>query len=399
MFSFFLVRPDRGQLDRALSMLIRSNFTVSVLFCGVTEALALEQPWVRFMDLAAIYQTILFVILIYLVTCKSENMPRYRWCLLANVISIYLFVVAMWLYKPFVFAKGYYLVPLGLVSKLGSKGHFYYLFGAFFIATCHGVAIGVCVVYQASKMTTELMVGIPELITSFIFRSGMRFTACFIGVSLAIWVLVVECFLHAKVDFDPLLKWSSSAIANDNLLYTYLSSRQGVFLLRLDVDGWLLPSALLLAVAAGLIVWVIIWLTRKNREELSKQNERTASLQLALNRYVLAQVCAVVALYLVPLEVGAIAAVTNRRRASEAHVATALAHFVLAIYPPLNYTMILVYVRHYRRELRATLSRFRSLTSNCLSRERSNSVVYLSERTTPGSRVPENRRYRLSLPF
>ncbi|KAH7715406.1 hypothetical protein AAVH_17178 [Aphelenchoides avenae] len=326
-------------------------------------------------------------------------MPKYRWCLLANIISIYLFVIAMLLYKPFVFAKGYYLVPLGIVSKLGPKGHFYYLFGAFFIATCHGVAIGVCVLYQATKMTTELMEGIPDMITRCIFRSGMRFTTCFIGVSLAIWVMVVECFLHAKVDFNPLSRWSSDVIAADRLLYQYLSSRQGVFLLRLDIDSWLLPSALLLAVAVGLIVWLILWLTRKNREQLSKRSERTASLQLALNRYVLAQVCAVVALYLVPLEVGAIAAVTNRRRASEAHVAAVLAHFVLAIYPPLNYTMILVYVRHYRRELRATLSRFRSLTSNCLSRERSNSVVYLSERTTPGSRVPENRRYRLSLPF
>lgn len=175
----------------------------------MTEALALEQPWVRFMDLIAFYQTILFVILFYLVACKSENMPKYRWCLFANIISIYLFVIVLWLYKPLVFAKGYYIVPLGVVSKLGPKSHFYYLFGAFFIATCHGVAIGVCVLYQATKMTTELMAGIPELIARFILRSAVRFALCFIGVSIAIWVMVVECFLHAEVDFNPLSRWSS----------------------------------------------------------------------------------------------------------------------------------------------------------------------------------------------
>lgn len=72
----------------------------------LSSALSLESVWLRFLDVFFVYLSVLFVLLLYLVTFKSRDMQEYRWCLTANIVSIYLFVVVAYLYKPFVLAKG-----------------------------------------------------------------------------------------------------------------------------------------------------------------------------------------------------------------------------------------------------------------------------------------------------
>ncbi|KAH7703151.1 hypothetical protein AAVH_29679 [Aphelenchoides avenae] len=155
----------------------------------LSTAIALELPWVRFLDVVFAYETILFIPLIYLVVFKSRNMPEYRWCLTTNVVSMYAFVVGIYLYKPFVLAEGYYFVPLGVVSQFGAEGHFYFLIGANFLTTCHGMAIAICLLYQTVHMPAAWMAKAPELVIGFVFRSKTQFVACYFGLSICIWLM------------------------------------------------------------------------------------------------------------------------------------------------------------------------------------------------------------------
>ncbi|KAH7708945.1 hypothetical protein AAVH_23792 [Aphelenchoides avenae] len=175
----------------------------------LSTAIALELPWVRFLDVVFAYETILFIPLIYLVVFKSRNMPEYRWCLTTNVVSMYAFVVGIYLYKPFVLAEGYYFVPLGVVSQFGAEGHFYFLIGVNFLTTCHGLAIAICLLYQAVQMPAAWMAKAPEVVIGFVFRSKTRFVVCYFGMATCIWLMVAAYFLQANVDLDPLNKIST----------------------------------------------------------------------------------------------------------------------------------------------------------------------------------------------
>lgn len=169
-------------------------------------AIALELPWVRFLDVVFAYETALFIPLLYLVVFRSRNMPEYRWCLTTNVVSMYAFVVGIYLYKPFVLAEGYYFVPLGVVSNLGASGHFCFLIGVNFLTTCHGLAILTCLLYQAVHMPAAWMTKAPEVVISFVFRSKTRFLLCYFGLAICIWLMIAAYFLQANVDLDPLEK-------------------------------------------------------------------------------------------------------------------------------------------------------------------------------------------------
>lgn len=44
----------------------------------------------------------------------------------------------------------------------------------------------------------------------FVFRSKVRFTACYFGTATGIWLMVAAYFLQASVDFEPLSALNSS---------------------------------------------------------------------------------------------------------------------------------------------------------------------------------------------
>lgn len=158
----------------------------------------------RFLDVVFAYQSRLFALLAYLILFKSRNMSEYRWCLAANVGSTYLFVLAMYFYKPFAIATGYYIVPLGLVAKLGPKGHFYYLIGICALPGCHSLAIGLCIVYQAMQVpTTSRLTTWLQSAARFVMRSGVHFAAFYSLVAVSTWFMVVGYFLQASVDLVP----------------------------------------------------------------------------------------------------------------------------------------------------------------------------------------------------
>ncbi|KAH7706310.1 hypothetical protein AAVH_26470 [Aphelenchoides avenae] len=125
---------------------------VGMSLSALRVVLSLESLWVRFLDVLLVYQTVLFALLIDLIIFKSGHMPYYRWCLLVNVTSIYIVVVGCFLGKPFVLAEGYFFVPLGIVSKLGPRVHFYCVLIILFPICCHGLALIFCICYQAMQV-------------------------------------------------------------------------------------------------------------------------------------------------------------------------------------------------------------------------------------------------------
>lgn len=113
----------------------------------LSVALRLEWFWLCYLDVLVLVQTLLFPPLAYLILFKSSEMPVYRWCLLTNVVSIYVLAFAVFLYKPYVLVSGFYFIPLGILRKLGAKEHFYAVVGGAYLAACHGMAISACLLY------------------------------------------------------------------------------------------------------------------------------------------------------------------------------------------------------------------------------------------------------------
>lgn len=86
---------------------------------GLSVAESVAPYWVRFLGVLFAYHSAQVAPLAYLILLKARN----HWCLAANVVSKYLLVVAIYVYKAFAVATGCCIVPL--VSKLGPEGHYY----------------------------------------------------------------------------------------------------------------------------------------------------------------------------------------------------------------------------------------------------------------------------------
>lgn len=184
-------------------------------------ALGLERFWLCYLDTLVLIQTLLFPPLTYLILFKSSEMRVYRWCLLTNVVSIYALTVAVFLYKPYVLAKGYYFVPLGIVRKLGAKGHFYAIVGGAFLAACHGLAISACLLYQTVKSPASWMASLAHMVDKFLFSSKRRlFGSCF-AAAFGVWLLVAAFFMQANVDLNPLKSLSPGEESLGRKNHTY----------------------------------------------------------------------------------------------------------------------------------------------------------------------------------
>ncbi|KAH7684768.1 hypothetical protein AAVH_40724, partial [Aphelenchoides avenae] len=279
---------------------------------SLSTVITLEVAWIRFLDLVFVYQTVAFVLLFYLVLSKSGSMREYRWCLTLNIISVYAMVFGLYIYKPYFLAEGVYVIALGPVFRLGSQGHFCYLIAVNFLSTCHGLAISICVIYQALQMPPAAMAGVTDAITGFVFRSKIRFVLLYFAAALGIWTMIAAYFLQSNVEFVTPEALSKNASVYDPLLFSYLSSKTGVILLHPEQSQWVVPLAILLAVTVLSITGFIVHLTLKNREMLKRRSQKSAALMVALNRSVLAQLSVIVVLYILPLELATVATVAYR---------------------------------------------------------------------------------------
>ncbi|KAH7689611.1 hypothetical protein AAVH_40390, partial [Aphelenchoides avenae] len=85
---------------------------------------AMHRPFTGWLNAVFAFQTVSFILLLYVISVSANKvaMSAYRWCLLANIVSVYGFQCMIFLIKPILIPKGVYLASYGLADSLFPKG-------------------------------------------------------------------------------------------------------------------------------------------------------------------------------------------------------------------------------------------------------------------------------------
>ncbi|KAH7702149.1 hypothetical protein AAVH_30704 [Aphelenchoides avenae] len=363
---------------------------------GVDDAIAswIVRVYPYYVTCVFAFQLATFILLLHIIgTLRTLRLGRYRACLVNNILTVFLFELSIFLCQPTAFLekrkstagveddesslpRGFYIVSSGSIGLLGSKAYYFNIFVISFLLFAHITAVGFCIAYQYGLSTQSGA-------TKYIFDSCLRFFAVYLVFIVVLGGIAFVIMTLLSWDLQPKIPTDTDDGQKDLLLRQLRGSKNLLFVGFEGSKRILIPIFLAYIAIVGPLICYLTYVAYKTYRFVfgttGYRSKKTATMQSALFKSIIAQVICIFLFYVVPT--AAIIAVLFLENIGLKSTIWTTGVWVIVSYAPFSYVTLFLFIGQLRKELlrraKSLLRRILFCAQNvCYERHQSETTVY-----------------------